>query len=192
MKKIIHIDMDCFYAAVEMRDDPTLVGRPLAVGGQPDKRGVVATCNYEARAFGIHSAMAMSQAVRRCPDLMIVPLRMSYYRDVSRQILSETSNLNILKPTTRNLERTITLPIVGGDYYLQAGAFSRRASADRWIRSQNGAEEFRVAKKINGFWVVLLGPFSESDAKRQQDLKATEDKKYLILDGGDLDPLWIF
>ena len=86
MKKIIHIDMDCFYAAVEMRDDPTLVGRPLAVGGQPDKRGVVATCNYEARAFGIHSAMAMSQAVRRCPDLMIVPPRMSYYRDVSKQI----------------------------------------------------------------------------------------------------------
>jgi len=86
MKKIIHIDMDCFYAAVEMRDDPTLVGHPLAVGGQPDKRGVVATCNYEARAFGIHSAMAMSQAVRRCPDLMIVPPRMSYYRDISKQI----------------------------------------------------------------------------------------------------------
>ena len=71
---------------VEMRDDPTLVGHPLAVGGQPDKRGVVATCNYEARAFGIHSAMAMSQAVRRCPDLMIVPPRMSYYRDISKQI----------------------------------------------------------------------------------------------------------
>ena len=88
--------------------------------------------------------------------------------------------------------RRFTLPIVGGDHYLQAAAFSRRASADRWIRSQNGGEEFRVAKKINGFWVVLLGPFSEFDAKRQQDLKATENKKYLILDGGDLDPLWIF
>ena len=86
MKKIIHIDMDCFYAAIEMRDDPTLAGHPLAVGGQPDKRGVVATCNYEARAFGIHSAMAMSQAVRRCPDLMILPPRMSYYRDISKQI----------------------------------------------------------------------------------------------------------
>ena len=113
-------------------------------------------------------------------------------REVSRKALSETSNLNNLKPTTRNLERTITLPIVGGDYYLQAGAFSRRASADRWIRSQSSDEEFKVAKKTNGFWVVLLGPFSELDAKRQQDLKLTEDKKYLILKGGELDPLWIF
>ena len=104
----------------------------------------------------------------------------------------QTSGLKNSKAIADDKGRRITLPIVGGDYYLQAGAFSRRASADRWIRSQNGAEEFRVAKKINGFWVVLLGPFSESDAKRQQDLKATEDKKYLILDGGDLDPLWIF
>ena len=104
----------------------------------------------------------------------------------------QTSSLKNSKAIADDKGRRITLPIVGGDYYLQAGAFSRRASADRWIRSQNGAEEFRVAKKINGFWVVLLGPFSESDAKRQQDLKATEDKKYLILDGGDLDPLWIF
>ena len=100
--------------------------------------------------------------------------------------------MNNLKPITKNLERTITLPIVGGDYYLQAGAFSRRASADRWIRSQSSNEEFKVAKKTNGFWVVLLGPFSELDAKRQQDLKLTEDKKYLILKGGELDPLWIF
>ena len=60
------------------------------------------------------------------------------------------------------------------------------------IADPPGNEKFRVAKKINGFWVVLLGPFSELDAKRQQDLKATENKKYLILKGGELDPLWIF
>ena len=86
MRKIIHIDMDCFYAAVEMRDNPELVGKPLAVGGRPDQRGVVATCNYPARAYGIHSAMAMSQAVRRCPDLLIVPPRMRYYKEISLQI----------------------------------------------------------------------------------------------------------
>ena len=113
-------------------------------------------------------------------------------RETSEKVENETAGLNNRKPITKNLERKITLPIVGGDYYLQAGAFSRRASADRWIRGQNGNEKFRVAKKINGFWVVLLGPFSELDARRQQDLKATENKKYLILKGGELDPLWIF
>lgn len=71
-----------------MRDDPTLRGRPLAVGGRPDQRGVVATCNYEARRFGIHSAMPMSQAVRRCPELSIVRPNMEKYRVASRQILN--------------------------------------------------------------------------------------------------------
>ena len=71
-----------------MRDQPSLRGQPLAVGGQPDQRGVVATCNYEARRFGIHSAMPMSQAVRRCPDLVILPPSMEKYRIASRQILA--------------------------------------------------------------------------------------------------------
>jgi DNA polymerase-4 len=71
-----------------MRDDPSLRGRPLAIGGQPDQRGVVATCNYEARRFGIRSAMPMSQAVRRCPELLILPPTMEKYRIASRQILA--------------------------------------------------------------------------------------------------------
>jgi len=88
VKKIIHSDCDCFYASIEMRDNPSLRGRPLAVGGQPGQRGVVATCNYEARRFGIRSAMPMSLAVRRCPDLVILPPSMEKYRAASRQILS--------------------------------------------------------------------------------------------------------
>jgi DNA polymerase-4 len=87
-RKIIHCDCDCFYAAVEMRDDPGLRGRPLAVGGRPDQRGVVATCNYEARQFGVHSAMATSQALKRCPDLIVLPPAMEKYRTASRQILA--------------------------------------------------------------------------------------------------------
>ncbi|MDH4651634.1 MULTISPECIES: DNA polymerase IV [unclassified Pseudomonas] len=85
-RKIIHIDCDCFYAAIEMRDDPALAGKPLAVGGSPDKRGVVATCNYDARAYGIRSAMPMRTAVKLCPDLNIVRPRMDVYKSVSRQI----------------------------------------------------------------------------------------------------------
>ncbi len=88
VRKIIHCDCDCFYAAVEMRDDPRLLGVPLAVGGQADQRGVVATCNYEARRFGIHSAMPTSQALRRCPQLIVVSPNMEKYREASRQILA--------------------------------------------------------------------------------------------------------
>lgn len=86
MRKIIHIDCDCFYAAVEMRDDPSLRNRPLAVGGDPGKRGVIATCNYEARTYGVHSAMASAYAKKLCPDLLIVPGRMQVYREVSTAI----------------------------------------------------------------------------------------------------------
>ncbi len=71
-----------------MRDDPTLRGKPLAVGGRPDQRGVVATCNYEARHFGVRSAMPMSQALQRCPDLIVLPPAMDKYRAASKQILA--------------------------------------------------------------------------------------------------------
>lgn len=86
MRKIIHIDCDCFYAALEMRDDPSLRGKALAVGGSPDKRGVVATCSYEARAYGVRSAMAMRTALKLCPDLLVVRPRFDVYRAVSKQI----------------------------------------------------------------------------------------------------------
>ncbi|WP_395373107.1 DNA polymerase IV [Marinicella sp. W31] len=85
-RKIIHIDMDCFYAAVETRENPQLKGKPIAVGGQPDQRGVVATCSYEARAFGIHSAMPMARAVKLCPQLIIIRSNMSLYQEISQAI----------------------------------------------------------------------------------------------------------
>jgi DNA polymerase-4 len=86
MRRILHIDMDAFYASVEQRDDPFLRGQPVVVGGDPSKRGVVAAASYEARAFGIHSAMPMARAVRLCPSLVIVPPDFTKYRDVSRQV----------------------------------------------------------------------------------------------------------
>ena len=82
---IIHADMDAFYAAVEQRDRPELRGRPVVVGGD-GRRGVVSTCSYEARAYGIHSAMAGSRARKLCPHAVFVPMRMGCYAQVSRQI----------------------------------------------------------------------------------------------------------
>ena len=86
VRKIIHIDMDAFFAAVEQRDFPQFRGQPLVVGGAPDSRGVVATCSYEARRYGIHSAMASSRARRLCPHAIFVKPRFEAYRRVSRQI----------------------------------------------------------------------------------------------------------
>ncbi|UPQ84825.1 MULTISPECIES: DNA polymerase IV [Pseudomonas] len=86
MRKIIHVDCDCFYAAIEMRDDPTLANRPIAVGGLADRRGVIATCNYEARAYGVRSAMASGHALKLCPDLLILRPRMDAYKEASREI----------------------------------------------------------------------------------------------------------
>ena len=97
IRKIIHIDMDAFYASVEQRDDPALKGKPVAVG-YPAKRGVVAAASYEARGFGVHSAMPSTVAIRKCAELVFVPPRFDVYREVSKQIHA------VLKNYTRLVE----------------------------------------------------------------------------------------
>jgi DNA polymerase IV len=86
LRRILHVDMDAFYASVEQRDNPSLLGKPVAVGGSPTERGVVAAASYEARAFGVRSAIPMSRAVRLCPSLVIVPPNFSRYRAASQAV----------------------------------------------------------------------------------------------------------
>lgn len=85
-RKIIHIDMDAFFASVEQRDSPELKGKPVIVGGEPDSRGVVAACSYEARRYGIHSAMSSSRAYKLCPSAVFMRPRFEAYKAVSKQI----------------------------------------------------------------------------------------------------------
>ncbi|HLW35116.1 MAG TPA: DNA polymerase IV [Chthoniobacterales bacterium] len=95
-RAIIHLDMDCFYAAIEVRDRPELRGKPVGVGGARDRRGVLTTCNYEARAFGVRSAMPTFMALQRCPQLIVLPTRFDVYRReaaIVREILHRFTSL---------------------------------------------------------------------------------------------------
>jgi DNA polymerase-4 len=85
-RKIIHVDMDCFYAAIEMRDHPVLANRPVAVGGAAEERGVICTANYVARRYGVRSAMSTAAAYRRCPGLIVLPVDMPKYKAVAQHI----------------------------------------------------------------------------------------------------------
>ncbi|HEX2574418.1 MAG TPA: DNA polymerase IV [Polyangia bacterium] len=88
VRRILHVDMDAFFASVEQRDDPRLRGRPVAVGGEATRRGVVAAASYEARVFGVRSAMPMARALRLCPELVVVPPDIKKYRAVSEQVFT--------------------------------------------------------------------------------------------------------
>ncbi|MBZ0292858.1 MAG: DNA polymerase IV [Anaerolineae bacterium] len=96
VRKILHLDLDAFFCAVEEQRDPSLRGKPFAVGGRPNERGVVASCSYAARRFGVRSALPMSQAVRLCPALIIVPSKHGEYGKASRKVMALLDNLTPL------------------------------------------------------------------------------------------------
>ncbi len=98
-RAIVHLDLDAFYAAVEMLENPGLVGKPILVGGRPESRGVVAAASYAAREYGVHSAMPMYQAVRLCPRAVVLPPRFDLYRDYSSRVMA------ILYETTAVIEK---------------------------------------------------------------------------------------
>src|SRR5262245_5644832 len=92
-RKILHLDLDAFFCAVEEQHDPSLIGKPFAVGGRPDERGVVASCSYAARRFGVRSAMPMSRAVRLCPNLLIVSQHFDNYHEASGRVMDILNDL---------------------------------------------------------------------------------------------------
>jgi DNA polymerase-4 len=134
MRKIIHCDCDCFFAAVEMRDNPALADIPIAIGGSVERRGVVATCNYPARAYGIHSAMPTAQALKRCPHLTLIRGDMPKYKAVAQQVLA------IYRDVTELVE-----PLSLDEAYLDVSNVSaHQGSATRMAE----AIRARVARKV--------------------------------------------
>ena len=99
-RKIIHFDLDAFFCAVEEQLNPSLVGKPFAVGGRPDERGVVASCSYAARKYGVHSAMPTSRALRLCPGLIIVASRHGKYSKISKEVMA---HLHALSPLVEQI-----------------------------------------------------------------------------------------
>ena len=154
-RKIIHCDCDCFYAAVEMRDNPALRDLPVAVGGRADQRGVVATCNYEARRYGIHSAMATAQALKLCPHLVVLPPAMEKYRVASRQILAIYSDYtDLVEPLSLDeayLDVT-DAPHCKGSATLIAQEIRARIFATVGITASAGVAPNKFVAKIASDW----------------------------------------
>lgn len=183
-KKIIHLDMDAFFAAVELLDRPELRGRPVIVGGDPWGRGVVSTCSYEARPYGVHSSLPIRKALELCPHAILLPVRMERYREVSRQIfailreitnlvepisldeafldvtenrLGETSATHIAHHAQETIRRNIGLSCsVGVSYncFLAKVASKRRKPAGRTVIRPEEALDFLARLPVGEFFGI--------------------------------------
>lgn len=184
MRKIIHIDADCFYAAVEVRDNPKLRGLPIAVGGNAERRGVIATASYEARQFGVRSAMASATAMRRCPQLILIPGRMSAYRETSRAMqnifadytdLIEPLSLDeafldvsgctrckgsatlIAREIRRRISKTIGITVSAGiapNKFLAKVASDWNKPDDQFVITPEGIDAFLISLPVSKIWGV--------------------------------------
>jgi DNA polymerase IV len=173
---ILHVDMDAFYASVEERDDPSLVGKPVIVGGSAEGRGVVAAANYEVRKFGVHSAMASARAKRLCPQAVFIKPRMNHYAEISQQIRT------ILEEFTPVIE-----PLSLDEAFLDASGseslFGSAACIGRQIKQ-------RIRSELNLVASVGVAP-NKFVAKIASDFKKPDG--FLVVEPGEvqafLDPL---
>jgi DNA polymerase-4 len=155
MRKIIHCDADCFFVALEVRDDPDLRGLPVAVGGDPGRRGVISTCSYEARAFGVRSAMASAHAKRLCPQLIILSHSMAKYREASmvmRRIFSDYTD--VIEPLSMDeayLDVTATHHCLGSATLI-AKDIRRRIYQDVGITVSAGVAVNKFLAKVASDW----------------------------------------
>src|ERR1700740_1504078 len=166
VRRILHVDMDAFYASVDQRDDPSLRGRPVAVGGQPHSRGVVAAASYEARAFGVHSAMAMAKAARLCPARTLArpdfarykvasPAVFSIFREVTPLVEPLSLDEAYLDVTENAWGETLATPV--------ARRLKDRIRADTGLTASAGVAPNKFLAKIASGWqkpdgLTVIGP----------------------------------
>lgn len=182
VRYILHIDMDAFYASIEQLDNPALKGKPVIVGGSPKERGVVSAASYEARKFGVHSAMPMVQAVRLCPQGIFVPGRMERYVEISRKIqsifLNYTPDVEPLSLDEAFLDVSGCISLFGS-----AEAIGHRIKAD--IKDQLGLTA-SVGIAPNKFLAKLASDLKKPDGF----VVLTEQNKQQILDPLPVSKIW--
>ena len=147
-RKILHLDLDAFFCAVEEQSDPTLGGKPFAVGGRPEERGVVASCSYPARRYGVRSALPMSQALRLCPDLLIVPANHRAYGRVSKQVMAR---LRALTPLVEQLsidEAFLDVTALDGTAEIIAQQLQAQINSDLYLPCSLGVASNKLVAKI--------------------------------------------
>jgi DNA polymerase-4 len=181
-RTIIHADMDAFYASVEQRDNPDLRGKPVIVGGSPESRGVVSAASYEAREFGVHSAMPTSHAKRRCPHGVFLPVRMEKYQEASRKIR------HVFEKFTPLIE-----PLALDEAFMDVTGSLRLFGAPREIAQQIKQQvkeqtELIVSTGIapNKFLAKLASDLSKPDGL----LEITEEEKLEFLGNLEVNRLW--
>jgi len=181
-RQIIHVDMDAFYASVEQLDDPDLVGKAVIVGGDPRQRGVVSAASYEARQFGVHSAMPMSQAVRLCPDAIALPVRMKRYVEFSKQIHAIFQKFT---PQVEPISLDEAFLDVTGSIRLFGPAQKIGRQIKRQIREQLGLVA-SVGIAPNKFLAKLASDLDKPDGF----VVITEQNKQQVLDPLDVSRIW--
>ncbi|MHC4638316.1 MAG: DNA polymerase IV, partial [Planctomycetota bacterium] len=181
-QQIIHVDMDAFYASVEQLDNPDLIGKAVIVGGDPKQRGVVSAASYEARKFGVHSAMPMSQAIRLCPDAIVLPVRMKRYAELSQQIHA------IFQQFTPQIE-PISLDEAFLDVTGSLRLFGSAEKIGRTIKDQIQEQLDLVASvgiATNKFLAKLASDLDKPDGF----VVITEENKQQILDPLPVSKIW--
>jgi DNA polymerase-4 len=176
MRKVLHIDCDCFFAAVEMRENPQLCHVPIAIGGHSDRRGVISTCNYPARKFGIHSAMATAQALKKCPELILLPGNMALYREVSQQVMAVIQRYGIAYEQVSVDEAYLELD--PDDSAIEIGNKIRaEVEAEVGITVSVGAAPNKFLAKIASDWNKPNGLFAVKPHKVDEFVQQLEVRK---------------
>lgn len=170
-RKIIHLDCDCFFAAVEMLDHPEWRDLPLAVGGAAERRGVIATCNYPAREFGVHSAMSTARALQLCPQLQLVSGNMARYREVAEQIFAIYHRYSeLIEPVSIDeayLDVTDS-PLFNGSATRIAQAIRQQVREETGITVSAGVAQNKFLAKVASDWNKPDGLFVVEPARQAE------------------------
>ena len=179
-RKIIHIDMDCFFAAIEMRDNPRLKNKPIAVGGAANRRGVLSTCNYIARKYGLHSAMPTAKAIKLCPQLILLPVNIEKYQKVSsileRIFRQYTPLVEMLSLDEAFLDVT-NCPYCKGSATLIARAIKARIKKILNLTASAGAAPNKFLAKVASDWQKPDGLFVITPEQISEFVKTLPVKK---------------